>query len=122
MTVEYLNLLQAKRIAGDADWLTAKLVSEHENLPVSLQKVVEAFLHRSTGFMTPQKLRLAGDTKQKLEFACYVLTLLAKKEYHKLEISSDEPDMAGVVDLLNKILQNPALCQKLEVNVILNNP
>ena len=51
MTVEYLNLLQSKRIAGDADWLSAKLCSEYEAHPVSIQKGIDAFLHRSTGFM-----------------------------------------------------------------------
>lgn len=123
MNIELLNLVKAKRVAGDVQWLSETCLSHLRASPESVRQIVRDYVHKNTGYANAL-IWAAVPEMGKIDLYAFLLGVLIRRDYDKLSLGANqsEAEHVEILGKLNEILQSPDLCAKIQISVHLHKP
>lgn len=119
MKIELLNLVEAKRIAGDVQWLRGELGIQMDGLLDAVMIPLRRWLLQQTGYATVEAFSLAAPLKARVQVFAWLIGVLVRKDYELFHVFA-KPDVehAEMLAKLTEIVNNPSLAAKIEINII----
>lgn len=118
MNIELLNLVKAKRVAGDVQWLSETCLSHLRASPESVRQIVRDYVHKNTGYANAL-IWAAVPEMGKIDLYAFLLGVLIRKDYDKLSLpaSQSEAEHAEMLAKLTEIVNHPDLAAKIQITI-----